>query len=944
MWLAVIVVAIVVGTVMIEASADGARLFVGVAIGVLAVLVIRLFSQLRRQTQQLQALEARVRDIEPARRSASERTEVSPDKKAEASPRSAEPSPPSTESPPPAIESTAQRPRPEAAPSAKATSGTPAYDAWASDPERGAESGATSSSPAPAKPSHFDLALRWVRRWLTTGNVPVKVGVLISFFGIAFLLKYASEQNYLRVPIEWRLCGIGLAALGALYFGWRQRARRPAFSLGLQGGAIGVLFLLVFAAFHTYALLPVPVAFGLLLGLTVAAGVLALLQNAMALAVLAVVGGFLAPVLISTGGGSHIALFSYYALLNGAVFGLAWLRPWRVLNLIGFVFTFVIGIAWGYQYYQPEYFASVEPFLVLFFLMYLGISLAYALGRSIQLRSYVDSSLVFGLPLVVFPLQRQLVEPFEHGTALSAVALAVVYLAAATALLRSPLRARVHLLGEAYIALGVGFATLAVPLSVSAHWTALTWALEGAAMVWLGGRQSRRLPSAAGVALQFAAGLAFLYSLLDVTPVGKLLFLNDRVLGGVVLALAGLASARWLERNGDWFKGSARSVVWLLFGWGLLWWFGTLASDILRVVSDSWTSSAWVLLLVSTAAAMTLAQRYLMWHKLQVALSAYLPALLVTAAACLDRWPLAPAYFVASGGWLAWPLALFVLAVLFRVEKTRNQQSFLASTRPWQRAMTLWLVGVLILNDLYWAIDRLSVADIWAQAALIVAAVGFHAVVWRLWRRGRFESGDSASSGRDWSLAGVGPILALAAVVSLALLLTSSANPAPFFYLPLLNPLALSATAAVIATAHWACLNRLPGEGRKRLIGAGLSGYALLLITGEVTRTVHHWTGVPFQADALFASVQVQASLSVVWALAALAAMVFGHRRSERLVYLLGAGLMAVVVAKLFLVDLSQSDTLERIVSFIGVGLLLLAVGFLAPVPPKQNRERMTLL
>lgn len=160
---------------------------------------------------------------------------------------------------------------------------------------------------------------------------------------------------------------------------------------------------------------------------------------ALALAVLGVVGGFLAPVLISTGAGSHVTLFSYYAILNAAVFGLAWFRPWRVLNLIGFLFTFVIGIAWGYQFYRPEYFATVQPFLILFFLMYLGISMAFALGQSVRLRSYVDASLVFGLPLVAFPLQTQLVEHFEYGTALSAVVLAITYLSAATVLLRSRL-------------------------------------------------------------------------------------------------------------------------------------------------------------------------------------------------------------------------------------------------------------------------------------------------------------------------------------------------------------------------------------------------------------------------------------------------------------------------------------------------------------------------
>jgi uncharacterized membrane protein len=72
------------------------------------------------------------------------------------------------------------------------------------------------------------------------------------------------------------------------------------------------------------------------------------------LALLGFIGGYAAPVLISTGSGNHVALFSYYALLNAAVFAVAWKKPWRALNLVGFVFTFVVGTLWGAKYYQPR--------------------------------------------------------------------------------------------------------------------------------------------------------------------------------------------------------------------------------------------------------------------------------------------------------------------------------------------------------------------------------------------------------------------------------------------------------------------------------------------------------------------------------------------------------------------------------------------------------------
>ena len=96
--------------------------------------------------------------------------------------------------------------------------------------------------------------------------------------------------------------------------------------------------------------------FALIAGLS---GLLAVLQNSMALIVIGQLGGFLAPVLASTGSGSHVALFSYYMVLNLVILVIAWFKSWRALNLVGFVCTFGIATAWGALKYQPEHLASM---------------------------------------------------------------------------------------------------------------------------------------------------------------------------------------------------------------------------------------------------------------------------------------------------------------------------------------------------------------------------------------------------------------------------------------------------------------------------------------------------------------------------------------------------------------------------------------------------------
>ena len=233
-------------------------------------------------------------------------------------------------------------------------------------------------SPRPSRPDPLTLAARAIRHWFTEGNVPVKVGVLVLFAGVAALLKYASDQGWMTFPVELRLAGIAGAGVAALVFGWRQRENKRGFALSLQGGAIGVLLLVVFAAFKLYHLVPAGAAFALSVVIVAGAGVLAVVQNARTLALLAVLAGFLAPIWLSTGGGSHVALFGYYAVLNAAILAIAWWRPWRALNVLGFAFTFGIGALWGLWNYQADKFDTTEPFLLLFFAFYLLIPILYA--------------------------------------------------------------------------------------------------------------------------------------------------------------------------------------------------------------------------------------------------------------------------------------------------------------------------------------------------------------------------------------------------------------------------------------------------------------------------------------------------------------------------------------------------------------------------------------
>ena len=784
-------------------------------------------------------------------------------------------------------------------------------------------------APPPRAPNAIERGLAWLKDYATTGNVVAKAGVLVLFVGVSFLLKYAVERNAL--PIETRLAGTAAAALALIVTGWRLRARRAGFGLVLQGGGIGILYLTIFAAARVYQLLPLGLTFALLLALVALSAALAVLQDARALATLGTVGGFLAPVLTSTGSGSHVALFGYYALLNLGIVAIAWFRAWRVLNLTGFVFTFVIAAAWGQRYYRPEYFASTEPFLVLSFLFYVAVAVLFAHRHPPRLRGYVDGTLVFGLPLVCFALQWPLVRDIEFGRAWTALGMGAVYLVLARWLWRRGF-AGLRMLNECFLALGVVALSVAIPFAFDGHITAAAWALEGAGLVWIGLRQQRVLARAWGVLLQFGAGLAF--ALIASGGTAHTAVLNARFLGGVFIAAGALASACLMFRARERLRPRERHLHLLLLGWGLLWWLGNGAHEIGLHVAPRLETAALLGYGAASVAALAVAAARLGWTPAARAALLWLPALAWfalhdfaghRAAGPLADWR--------GAGWLAALAALYL--ALRRAED--------ACPRPWlgtAHAGALWLAVFLLAWSARWGIgELLPGAHAWAFVAwgLVPAVVLALLPAWS--RRGGWPAGRFGALYPANAAAG----LALAALAWLLAANFDAGDPRPLAYLPLANPLDLAQAAVLLLALGW--WRQVRGAGgfvldrAPALLPAALGASAFLWLNAATARAVHHLGGVPFDARALHHSPVFQGSISVLWALTALAVMFTATRSARRWLWFGGGALLSALVLKLFFVDLAGSGTVARIVSFLGAGALMVLIGYLSPAPPRQPRE-----
>jgi uncharacterized membrane protein len=470
------------------------------------------------------------------------------------------------------------------------------------------------------------VVVRVVRDYFTGGNLVVRVGIIVLFFGVGFLLKYAAEHAHLS--IKARLAGVALGAAVLFVVGWRLRERRRGFSLALQGGAVGILYLTLFAALKFYQLLPVGVTFGLMAGLGVALCLLAIRQNSLALSMLGAIGGFLAPVLASTAEGSHVVLFSYYALLNLFIVVQSWFKAWRPLNLLAFVFTFGVGTVWGVLRYEPAQFATTEPFLLYFFLAFIAIAVLFAHRAAPRLAHYVDGTLVFGTPVVAMALQMELVRDFEHGRAWSAVGAGLLYLLLAAWLQRAQ-RDTLRLLKESFLALGVAFLTLAVPLWLDDTWTAASWALEGAALVWIGLRQQRWLPTGSGVVLQLAAAVAYLAQ--NDAPVVSVPVANAQCMGALLLGVAGMFSARFAAQPNSMLKPFGQAPACMLLVWGLGWWLFASGNEVWEFVPVVWRSGALLGLCVFTSLGAGALVRPLSWPALRAPALLILPVMIAAA-------------------------------------------------------------------------------------------------------------------------------------------------------------------------------------------------------------------------------------------------------------------------------------------------------------------------
>jgi uncharacterized membrane protein len=314
-------------------------------------------------------------------------------------------------------------------------------------------------------------------RWLNY------VGILALLFAVTFFLKYAFDNNW--VGPRGRV-GIGLLMGSALYpwsHGLLDRGYKY-FSEGIAGLGAAVLYLSLWAGWYYYAIFSQPTAFALMIVVTAATMIVAVGRNSERIAFLALIGGLLTPMLVSTGENHEVALFTYLTILGAGVLGIAWVRNWKSLPPAQFVATLIYFWGWYSDFYRNDELTTTIVFATVFFILFATLPVIRS-WREGEL-SGLEAGIVLVNSLAYLVALRQMLWPQNRWALTVAVLLLAAAHLVAERLLPEKRGGELRVARILYAGLALTFVTLAIAIRLDGRWITIAWAVEGAVLIWSG--------------------------------------------------------------------------------------------------------------------------------------------------------------------------------------------------------------------------------------------------------------------------------------------------------------------------------------------------------------------------------------------------------------------------------------------------------------------------
>lgn len=317
-----------------------------------------------------------------------------------------------------------------------------------------------------------EMGLKWLGR----------IGIVVLILGVAFFMKFAFENNWipeaLRVVIGI-VTGMVLIALGDYL-----RQKYTSYAATLTGGGIAVLYLSIYSAFSYYNLIDQIPAFLAMMTITAIGAFFAIRYERASLAVLSVLGGFLTPVLLSTGTNNQIGLFSYMTILNLGILAISFYRNWQKLNLLGLIATLFLYFGWSASYYESDVLFITEAFLTLWFIIY-SVAIVSHNILSKKRSDVFDLAIVILNAVSYFGISYYLlVKDYGDYVGFFTVLMAMVYFIFAYVSYQSNPEDKE--LAFFFPGLSILFLTISAPIQFDGVWVTIAWAIEAAILIKAG--------------------------------------------------------------------------------------------------------------------------------------------------------------------------------------------------------------------------------------------------------------------------------------------------------------------------------------------------------------------------------------------------------------------------------------------------------------------------